>query len=142
MKGAIKMKAHTKITLKELIARKEQMLEAKKTPKTVDLYIPSLDGTVTIEEPDRDLVIEAQGMDGTVGDIYMVYQCVIEPPLKSTDLQKEFDCKEPMEIVDKIFASGEIPAIARECMGNKNPIKNKNESKRFNIFKYSINIIL
>lgn len=110
------MKAHTKITLKELIARKEQMLEAKKTPKTVDLYIPSLDGTVTIEEPDRDIVIEAQGMDATVGDIYMVYQCVTEPPLKSTDLQKEFDCKEPMEIVDKIFASGEIPAIARECM--------------------------
>lgn len=110
------MNAQTKITLKELMARKEQMLEAKKTPKRVDLYVKSLDGTITIEEPSRELVIEAQGMDDGVGDVYMVYQSVVEPLLKSSELQKEFECVEPMEIVEKVFSHGEIPQIAVKCM--------------------------
>ena len=43
------MNKHTKITLQELIRRKEQMLESKAKPKTGTLYIKSLDGTITIE---------------------------------------------------------------------------------------------
>lgn len=110
------MKAQTKITLKELMARKEQMLESKKTPKRADLYVKSLDGTITIEEPSRELAIEAQGMDDGVGDVYMVYQSVVEPPLKSKELQDAFSCVEPMEIVAKVFDHGEIPQIAVKCM--------------------------
>ena len=45
------MNKHTKITLQELIRRKEQMLESRKKPKTGTLYIKSLDGTITIESP-------------------------------------------------------------------------------------------
>ena len=108
------MNKNTKITLEELIRRKEQMLEAKKKPKTASLYIKSLDGTITIESPTAALAREAQEMDN--GDTYMVYSCVTEPCLKSKELQQEFGCVDPMEIVEKIFETGEIPQIALECL--------------------------
>ena len=106
------MNKHTKITLDELLRRKEQMLDGKKKKKTGTLYIKSLGGTITIESP--DLARDAQDMDS--GDAYMVYSCVIEPNLKSKELQQAFGCVEPMEIVDKIFDVGEIPQIAVECL--------------------------
>ena len=108
------MNKNTKITLEELIRRKEQMLEAKKKPKTASLYIKSLDGTITIESPTAALAREAQEMDN--GDTYMVYSCVTEPCLKSKELQQAFGCADPMEIVEKIFETGEIPQIALECL--------------------------
>ena len=108
------MNKTTKITLEELIRRKEQMLERKKKPKTLTLYIKSLDGTITIESPTAALARESQDMDN--GDSYMVYSCVTEPCLKSRELQNAFGCVDPMEIVDKIFEPGEIPQIALECL--------------------------
>ena len=108
------MDKNTKITLQELIRRKEQMLESKKQPKTATLYIKSLDGTITIESPTAALARDAQEMDN--GDAYMVYSCVTEPCLKSKELQTEFGCVDPMEIVDRIFEPGEIPQIAMECL--------------------------
>ena len=108
------MNKNTKITLAELIRRKEQMLESKKKPKTATLYIKSLDGTITIESPTADLARDAQDMDN--GDAYMVYSCVTDPCLKSKELQTAFECVEPMEIVENIFAPGEIPQIAVECL--------------------------
>ena len=68
------MNKNTKITLEELIRRKEQMLESKKKPKTETLYIKSLDGTITIESPTAAMAREAQDMEN--GDAYMVYSCV------------------------------------------------------------------
>lgn len=108
------MDKNTKITLQELIRRKEQMLEAKRIPKTANLYIKSLGGTITIESPTAALAKDAQEMDN--GDAYMVYSCVTEPCLKSRELQEAFGCIDPMEIVDKIFDPGEIPQIAIECL--------------------------
>lgn len=108
------MNKQTKITLSELLSRKEQMLESRKTKKTKQLYVKSLDGVITVEAPTGDLARDAQDMDN--GDAYMVYSCVIEPPLKSKELQEAFECVEPMEIVEKIFEAGEIPQIAVECL--------------------------
>jgi len=103
-----------KITLAELLRRKEQMLESKKIKKTGTLYVKSLDGTITIEGPDSALAKESQEMEG--GDAYLVYQCMVEPDLKSKELHEAFSCVEPMEIVEKIFDVGEIPQIAMECL--------------------------
>ena len=108
------MKPQTKITLKELLRRKEQMLEAKKIPKTKELYINSLGGTITVEGPTSALAKDAQEMDN--GDVYLVYQCVTDPCLKSKELQEAYGCVEPMEIVEKIFDPGEIPQISVECL--------------------------
>ena len=108
------MSNKTKITLNELLRRKEQMLESKKTPKRAQVYVRSLDGTITIEAPPAALARDAQSMDDA--DRYMVYQCVIDPNLKSKELQDAYGCFEPMEIVDKIFDDGEVPQISLECL--------------------------
>ena len=109
------MKKHTKITIEELVRRKEQMLKSKQQKKTKDLYVKSLDGAITIVEPDAALARDAQEMEES-GDTYIVYSCVTEPCLKSKELQEAFSCVEPMEIVEKIFDVGEIPQIAVECI--------------------------
>ena len=124
------MNKNTKITLQELIRRKEQMHESKKQPKSATLFIKSLGGTITIESPTAALARDAQEMDN--GDAYMVYSCVTEPCLKSKELQTEFGCVDPMEIVDKIFDAGEIPQIAVECLklaGYVDGVKVVNEIK-------------
>ena len=52
----------TKITLDELMRRKEQILEEKRKKKTCELYIESLGGTITVKEPDRVLVNDCRAM--------------------------------------------------------------------------------
>ena len=108
------MNKNTKITLQELLRRKEQILESKKTPKTKTLYVKSLDGNITIESPTSALAKDAQEMEN--GDNYLVHQCVTEPNLRSRELQEAFGCVEPLEIVEKIFDPGEIPQISVECL--------------------------
>ena len=110
------MNKNAKLTLAELLRRKEQMLESKKVKKTQDLYIKSIDATITIEEPTGALCRDANDMEPGEGDKYLCYECIIEPNLKSKDVQDAFDCAVPMDIVDIIFAPGEIPQIAIECM--------------------------
>jgi len=110
------MSKQTKLTLAELMRRKEQMLAAKKTKATQDLYIKSIDATITIEEPDAALCRDANDMEAGEGDKYMCYECIKEPNLKDKELQAAFGCTVPMDIVELIFKAGEIPQIAIECM--------------------------
>ena len=110
------MNKNTKLTLAELLRRKEQMIESKKVKKTQDLYIKSIDATITIEEPTGALCRDANDMEAGEGDKYLCYECIIEPNLKSKEVQDAFDCAVPMDVVDIIFAPGEIPQIAIECM--------------------------
>jgi hypothetical protein len=110
------MNKNTKLTLAELLRRKEQMIAAKKTKKTVDLYVASIDATITIEEPDGALCRDANDMEPGEGDKYMCFECITEPNLKSKEVQDAFGCATPMDVVEYIFAPGEIPQIAIECM--------------------------
>ena len=110
------MSKQTKLTLAELMRRKEQMLAAKKTKATQDLYIKSIDATITIEEPDAALCRDANDMEAGEGDKYMCYECIKELNLKDKELQAAFGCTVPMDIVELIFKAGEIPQIAIECM--------------------------
>lgn len=110
------MKKSTKLTLAELLRRKEQMLESKKTKKKADLYVKSIDATITISEPDGALCRDANDMEAGEGDKYMCYECIVEPDLKSKEAQEAFGCAVPMDIVEFVFAPGEIPQIAIECM--------------------------
>lgn len=110
------MNRNTKLTLSELLRRKEQMLEAKKTKKTADLYVKSIDSVITIEEPDGALCRDANDMEPGEGDKYMCFECIKEPDLKAKEVQDAFGCAVPMDVVEVIFAPGEIPQIAIECM--------------------------
>lgn len=110
------MNKATKLTLAELLRRKEQMIASKKIKKTMDLYIKSIDSVITIEEPDGALCRDANDMEAGEGDKYMCYECIKEPDIKSKEVQDAFGCAVPMDIVEIIFAPGEIPQIAIECM--------------------------
>ncbi|NBI30908.1 phage tail assembly chaperone [Chengkuizengella marina] len=104
-----------KLTLADLLTKKEQLKKKKK--RTMALYIESLDAEIVIEEPSRAFAMEAIEMaqDQTrsdQADAHVVYNCVIEPNLKDKDLQKQFECVEPTDIVDIIFRSGEVSAIS------------------------------
>lgn len=120
------MDKKTKLTLSELIRRKEQMLAAKKTKQTQDLYIPSLKSVITIEEPNAALCRDAAEMDGDEGDRYICYECVKEPNLKAQEVQETFGCAEPMDIADIVFKPGEISQISRaaaKLAGYNNGVK-------------------
>ena len=110
------MNKRTKLTLAELLRRKEQMLADKKVKKTKDLYIKSIDAIITITEPDAALCRDANDMEPGEGDKYMCYECIKEPDIKSKEVQEAFECASPMDVVELIFAPGEIPQIAIECM--------------------------
>lgn len=106
------------ITVKDLLARKEQLKTKKLATET--LYIESLDGNIVIQEPTREIALEAltmtQGNNSDKADAYVVYNCVIEPNLKDEELRKELGCVEPYDIVDKVFKGGEVAQISGHCL--------------------------
>ena len=106
-------KDYQKFTLEQLIAKKEQALNSKKKLKTMDLYVESIDAVITIQEPTKEIVRDAVGMEEE-GDNYTVYQCCIEPKLKSSDAIE--GCNEPTDIVDILFKPGEVSYIAQKCL--------------------------
>ena len=110
------MTKRTKLTLAELLRRKEQMLADKKVKKTKDLYIKLIDAVITITEPDAALCRDANDMEPGEGDKYMCYECITEPNLRSKEVQEAFERASPMDVVELVFAPGEIPQIAIECM--------------------------
>lgn len=104
-----------KITLKDLIARKQEIKNKKKEKR--DLYIKSLDSVITVLKPDADLCLDSMDMEGNEGNDYLVYNCVVEPNLKDVELHKEYGVEEnPMQIVHEIFDNGEVTSIANECL--------------------------
>lgn len=108
-----------KLTITELIKNKEKITKGK--PKTQDLYVDELDAVITIEKPERSLVLESielaedENYDGN-GDEFLVYNIVVDPDLKDPELQKAYECVEPTDIVKKIFDPGTITSIAQEGM--------------------------
>lgn len=117
MTEGAEMDNKTKITLDVLLARKEQAKEDKRKHATRELYVESLDGTITIKAPTRAILSDARNTDDdTLADRYLVYQCVVEPNLKDKKLQAAYDVAEPDEIVDKVFELGEVSKIAAECV--------------------------
>ena len=75
-----------------------------------------MDSTITIQEPNTALCRDAAAMPDGDGDVYMCYESIVEPNLKSKEIQEAYGCNEPMDIVNMIFQPGEIPQIAVECM--------------------------
>lgn len=108
----------SKITIVSLLDKKDQI--KNKNNSTKKLFIESLSGEITIKEPSRELCAESMQMlhEGSASraDAHIVYNCVVEPNLKDAQLQKEFGCVEPYDIVDTIFRAGEVVGISGECM--------------------------
>lgn len=100
------------LTLKDIIAKKQEKQEKKKETKY--LYVKSLDGNIKVMKPEKKLCYDAVAMDKN-GDNYLVYESVIEPPLKSSELQEAYGVF-GIDIVDEVFELGEIAAIAKEIV--------------------------
>lgn len=105
---------HKLITLDDLIRKKDEIKSGKRR-KTAQIYVKSLDGVITIKEPDIDTMQDAVKMEEN-GDAYMVLQCCISPNLKDPALLEAYGVIEPMDMVRLIFATGEISPIAIECL--------------------------
>lgn len=108
-----------KLTVKDLLDRKEQLKGRKKRRAT--LYVESLDGEIEIEEPSHAITLESLEMAQSGGesdraDKHVVYHCVVQPNLRDPELQKAFGCAEPVDIVELIFRPGEIAAISGHAL--------------------------
>lgn len=105
------------ISIAELLQRKDQL--KKKSNKTANLYIDSLDSEIVIKAPDRQLAFEliskAQAGDQTA-DAFAVLQCVIEPNLKDSSLQEGLGVLSPLDVVDALFSPGEVAAISSHIL--------------------------
>lgn len=109
-----------KITIADLLANKDKL--KKKTAAKAQLFIESLGGQITVQEPSRDLCTEVFEMAENpetrgMSDVHMAYNCVVEPNLKDSELQKAYGCVQPTDIVDELFKAGEVAAISTFCIG-------------------------
>lgn len=125
------------LNLKELIQNKVKY-ERKNGGDLVTLNIPRLDSNIVIETPSKEFCMDVIDMtkdeeQAKNADAYMVYSLVKEPDLKDKELQKAYDCVEPIDIVDKLFTQGEITDIVNfglESIGlNKGSVSVVNEIK-------------
>jgi len=112
------------ITIKDLLAKKEQFKNKKQSTET--LFIESLNANIIIKEPTREFCYEALEMaqeSPDKADLHNVYHCVVEPNLKDPELQKEFGCVEPTDIVDMIFKAGEVHNIKPIGLGARDTLR-------------------
>lgn len=103
-----------RLTVTDLLKEKEKY--QVKQDVTEEVYVERLDANVVIRKPEKSLCTEvfemSRGQSESDADIYMVYSTIVEPNLKDAELQKAFDCKEPTDIVEKLFEPGEIAQLS------------------------------
>lgn len=98
------------LNTKTLLERKN-LLEKRKA-KVFDVEIKDL-GVVKLRTPlTEDLIDSREYGGGGREDEFIVYSCMVEPDLKSQELQSGFEVKDPVDIVSEIFLPGEIAEIA------------------------------
>lgn len=100
------MNNHTRLTLDDLIARKEQRKQA--TPSYKDVYIDMLGGNILVEKiPLRQLIGLLEGLDSDSpqdalqAKIDIIYSCC--PIMRKKELQDAYNCDVPNDIVCKLF---------------------------------------
>lgn len=105
------------LTLDELIKQKEKYEVKQEIRENIILKRNGEEVAITIKKPSRALCLECINMvqderQQEKADIHMVYNIVVEPNLKDSNLHKAYECVEPIDIVEKIFESGEIAQIS------------------------------
>lgn len=102
------------LNAKELI-KKRDLINQKKN-KEIEIEVPDT-GTFLFRLPTLEDYEDSEKYANArkkpiLANNYLIYTCCIEPNLTDEELLKEFECKESVEIVDKIFMIGEITSIA------------------------------
>ncbi len=107
------MEAKKKLSIGDLIANADKN-KAKKT-ETRELYVKSLDATITITKPSRATVLDSSELGEGEANLFVVYECVSEPNFKDSTLQDAYNVT-GYEILDQIFDPGEVDYIAKEIL--------------------------
>lgn len=97
------------LTLDDILKRKEFFENRKNEVITLD--IETLNCLVKVKKTDITLYNECMSMDSPEGDKRLIYECMVEPNLKNTELIEAFDCFTPLDIVEKIFDPLEIYSL-------------------------------
>lgn len=92
------------VKLSDLISKVDEIKESKKEIK--EIYIKSLDGIIKVQKPHKDICMQAY--DHERSDEYLIYECVVEPDLKSKELHKAYNVVDPLDIVNQVFEPGEV----------------------------------
>ena len=101
------------LKLEDLINKAGEHRQSKN--KTLEIYVKSFDGIFKMQKPSNALLLESLDIaseDAHEGDIHLIYNSVIEPNIKSEELQESYGVTRPVEIVDELFDLGEIKAIS------------------------------
>lgn len=108
-----------KVTLKQLIEKKLEK-DGKKTA-TKDIYIKSLDGCITFNNPSDSARIEyaektrnGSYVDLVDGMVKLIYDCC--PMLHAKELQESIDVDYPYDTVKAIFDIDEIMELGVKLM--------------------------
>lgn len=115
--------AKNKITIESLMQRAEQRKNDK--VKLKEIYNKMLDGNLVLKRIPLtkivDLLDKLDGENVKLNDcieLYkeLIYKCC--PILQNKELQDEFDCTEPYDIVTEIFEDnvGEINSVAEQIL--------------------------
>ena len=99
------------VKISDLIAKAQE----RKQVKIHELQVKSLDGTVKVQAPDRALCLDAMDM-GHDGDLYVIYECMVEPSLKDKALQEACGCTTPVDVVQAVFSPGEIAQLSAKLI--------------------------
>ncbi|KLU66758.1 phage XkdN-like protein [Desulfosporosinus acididurans] len=102
-----------KLSISDLIANADK-IKSKKS-ETRELYVQSLDATVTIVKPSRSIILDSYELSEGEGNNFLVYECVVEPNFKDKDLQTAYGAT-GYEVLDQILDSGEIDTLAKEII--------------------------
>lgn len=101
------------VTIAELISKKDEISASKKKHYAIETSI----GEIICKLPTGGLVADAWSMTNTMeANKFVILNCCVEPNLKDSQLQKEFGCGEPLDIVAQIFQVGEISKLATLLM--------------------------
>ncbi len=105
---------YDKLTIDELINSAGQSGNNKDEYR--EIYIKRLNRTITVKKPNNTLILDATEVlseSKLESDYHLVYNSVISPNLKDTELHDVYNVSKPTEILDKIFTLGEIIYIGR-----------------------------
>jgi len=113
-------KTAKKATFKDLLARK--LSKEQDQFKIKDIYVSSMDSTLTFNKPKDDTVldiIDDMGDMKVISKVIGGYKKLIYltcSMLQDVELHKELEVLDPLDTVDKIFSLGDIMEIGEQLM--------------------------
>lgn len=109
-----------KATFKDLIAKK--LKKESEINKTKDIFVSSMDATLTFRKPSDDLILDVIDEIGDKDDTRkmvvafkkLIYMCC--DMLQDTELHKELEVVDPFDTVEKLFDLADTMEIGESLM--------------------------